>query len=275
LRSRFFASLLIGLLVVAPFAVPISAGTTDAIRTANFFYGYDVDSSSVTYCRVEGANGAVWDPAPIPNSIKIKTTGSQNTPTAVTASSAPFALISVGDILVSANSNQFAPDVVVVIVKTDNDNVTVSSNVNWSTDAQGNTGRTFGWYKNRCGTAATDGWIDVSAGTIKRFNVKLEQGDIDGLDWRIECKGSELDAQPEVVYPGTATTCGPAGASTVTGGYCRFANAVKATSDGRASVRDETPWAACRIGVKFQSTDASETTTALERVSGSVTLARQ
>jgi hypothetical protein len=149
-------------------------------------------------------------------------------------------------------------DVRVVIVRTDADNVTLSAPVTWETDAQGNTGRTFSWYKTRCGTGATDGWIDVSAATVKVFRWQFEQGDIDGLEARLECRTANLDQQPTVVFPGVATA--DCGAGTVESGYCRYATA---GITGRYDIRDENPWASCRIGFKYQSSDASDTSAEL------------
>lgn len=274
MRPRFLCALMACLLTVGP-AGFLPAQQTQAIRVANYAVAYDVDSATATYCRVEGAQGAIWDPAPIPVGPKVKTTGSSASLTAVTASTGPFALVSVGDLVVSSNGNLSSPDVRVVIARADADNVTLSSAVDWSTDAQSGTGRTFGFYKTRCGTTSADGWVDVSGSTKKTFYVALEQGDLDSLDWKIECRISNLDQHAVPVYPGTATTCGSDGTSTASGGYCHFLNAIKGTDAARFFITDDNVFTSCRIALKYGSTDTADTTTNLERVTAAVSAVRQ
>lgn len=255
-------------------ALPVASARADDNRTALFLWKYDVDSSSVAYCRMEGLGGDPFAgniPGPGP---RIKTTGSSTSVAAVTAGTNPFALLSVGDaVVVRRSATTGAVDVVVITVKTDADNVTVDAAVDWSTDAQGNVGTAFSWRKTVCGTTASDGWIDLHGATGKLLVVEFNQGDIASLEWRVEGRvATPLGYGAAVeLYPGTATTCGRDG--TVVSGYCDFV-AAKAGLAGRHAVFDLTPWDSFRLGFKYLTSDTSDAGANLEQVTAYIVVSQ-
>ena len=241
-----------------------SAASAQEQFSAGFMNLYDVDSSTLTYCVMTGRGG---DPfaGPIPVQGRIKTTGSSTTVTEVTTGSNPFTAVAVGDTLV-VDRGQGNVDTVIVTVRTDAANVTVSSAVNWENSGNG---RTFGFYDQTCGTGATNGWISVTQGTITNLTLQYDQGDLDALWVRWECKTGATGAQPVILYPGESDGCG---GGTLDTGHCSFATPGLTS---RLSVVDTvTSFSQCRIGVRYNTTDTSDAGAAIEQVTGTVTLTR-
>jgi hypothetical protein len=234
-------------------------GRADEDRTANVMVRFDVDSATATYCRVTGQGG---DPmgASLPGPDRVTTSGSSTTVT----SAAGFGDLDADDIIIVSRALTTGVTDVrrVVGAPATTSSLTIDAAIDWTG------GFAWRYLKQTCGTGTTDGVIDVSGRTKKRFEVAFEQGDIDGLEWRLECRGAGIGATWQVVFPGAATACG---AGSVASGYCRFATATAGIA-GRYSVVDEAPWQSCRIGFKYQSSDASDAAGALEIVNASITV---
>lgn len=159
--------------------------------SAYSFLRFDVDSDSYVYGKIIGTFGRAVDPAPISAQGKIQTSGSSVTVTATdAANTAPFAEVAVGDIIV-VDRGTGVTDVRAVATRTDADNITVDTAVNWSG------GFTFSYYKAVTGTAATVGWIDVSGADEVLVTVKWEQGDLaTSLDYIVQGRDNSLNPQP-------------------------------------------------------------------------------
>jgi hypothetical protein len=233
--------------------------------SASFMNLYDVDSATTTYCVMKGRGG---DPfaGPIPVQGNIATSGTSTTVDEVTTGSNPFTNVAVGDTII-VDRGQGNVDAVVVTARASAAEITVSSSVDWE---NGGDGYPFGYYDQTCGTSATAGWIDVSKGTIFNITVQYEQGDLDALLVRWECKTSAIGAQPVILYPGENDGCG--GGGTYDSGYCSFATP---GISARLSVVDSsTTFSQCRLGVRYASTDTSDAGTDLEQVTGTLTVTR-
>lgn len=230
-------------------------------KTGTLFYKFDLDSTSFTYCKVTGLNGAAIDAKPIPNDFKIKTTGSSTSVTENTASTNPFTLLSAGDILVVQRIDG-TTDVREIVTRTDAANVVIDSAVDWSG------GFFFGWFKQSCGITATDGWIDVQGAESVGITFMLEQVNVTGgIDVRWECKDSSFANNPVIVYPGETDGCG---GGTLSSGNCNFTTA---GITSRTKVVLYESWSACRLGVKIGSADDGDDTGAnLERINGTVSI---
>jgi hypothetical protein len=124
------------------------------------------------------------------------------------------------------------------------------TSVNWS------------WKDQQCGTAATSGWIDVSAMDGKTFVIQYEQGDGD-ISVRFECKDAYLGAQPNIIYPGEGSDCGVGG--TLTSAQCVY-TAANVGITNRIKLVAWEPYQMCRVGVKLTGADASDVGANLEQI---------
>lgn len=242
--------LILALLVLA--AAPAFAQQQE---TGIYNVKYDVDSTSLTYCTVTGQQGSPFG-SPNVGPSRIQTSGSSTTVTEVTASSAPFTLLSVGDIIFvkrPGTTEAYTTDTAIITAKASGSSITIDSAVDWSA------GYAFTWLKTNCGTGATNGWIDVNGYSEKTFVVQWDQGDLDSLDWLIECKSSAPGAQPVQVYPDN-------------GGGAAYRNFAVAGHEARTAYITSYPWAACRVGFKAHASDASDAGANLEQFSASVML---
>lgn len=258
---------LLALALALVLALPIAGTGQVQSLAANFTYRYDVDSATLTYCRLEGANNDPYAGSRLGQGT-IKTTGSSTSVTTGVAAAGPFIDSAVGDVLsVLRQSASGSPtDNVVITVRTDDNNVTVDQAVDWSAVAPA-TGFSWRTWKLRCGTTDNDGWIDVGGARTALLTVQYDQGDLDALRVRFECKGYGLGAAPVIVYPGEASDCGLGG--TLSTDRCSFATA---GATARLSiVVDPNHFGACRIGLAFAATDTSDAGANLERVTASVT----
>lgn len=235
----------------------------DAVKTANFTYNYDVDSTSLTYCRLEGQNNDPFSGA-IPGRSRIKTTGSSATVAEYTTGGAPFTDVAVGDVLIVPVAG--VPTFRNVIAKASAASITVDVAINLS--AAG--GYTWTFRKAICGTAVTDGWIDVKGANYVLLTSQFEQGDITSLRVRFECKTDGLGAEPVIVYPGESSDCGIGG--TLSTDRCDFANASKGINSRLSVVLSPAGYSMCRIGFAYDTADASDAGSNLERVIGTITL---
>ena len=218
-------------------------------RVANYALLYDLDSTSIIYCRVTGENGDPFG-GPIRADQKLKTSGSSATVVSNTASSSAFLLVSVGDILV-VDTGVGTTQRRIVTAKASDDSLTVNAAVDWSA------GYKFGFLKQACGSTATDGWIDFPAGYDQKlisFHLTQINGVTGGIDMRVECKGGEQDAQPRRVYPTTTST--DCGGGTSAGGFCNFTTAGITTGDFDVLVVE--PRRACRVGLLIHTSETAE-----------------
>lgn len=211
---------------------------------------YDLDSTSTIYCRVEG---------PQKGTGKLKTSGSSQNVTENTAGTNPFNGIRAGDVLEVdptplANSTQH--DIAYIITRTDSANVVVNPAVDWSA------GYPFSYWTQDCGTAITDGWIDVSGFERAKITVLIKQMDATAVLWRVECKDAGPESAPNVVYPGQSSDCGPSG--TLSSGFCSFTSATDFAGNQAVDVPEIEK--DCRVGMKIDTDDGADTTTHAEQI---------
>lgn len=244
--------LISGLLLLVP--ISVSAQT---IKSANYTYRYNLDSTAIIYCKVTGQNGSPFaDAGARAGTARIKTVGSNVAVSAQTAGQNPFAAIAVNDIIIV--KRPLGPDDVrVVATRTDADNITVDLAVDWSTNT---TGFEFRWLQTTCGTTDADGWVEAGGGQrVKTVTFLLQQisGVVGGIDVRIECKGQSLGALPTPVYPVTATaSCAP---GTNASGFCNFTTAGITTGRFIVSIPRDTSCGQVRLGMLIHTSDAADT----------------
>lgn len=210
----------------------LPAQDTGAERIANFLYKYELDATTLTYCRLVGRNsdpfaGTIQGPA------RVKTTGSSTSVTENTTGQNPFANVAVGDLITVQRTPGGAVDTRVVVTRTDAANITVEAAVDWTG------GFEFRYKTLQCGTTATDGWVDASGSnqiTIT-YNI-VQQNTTTGIDMRGECRGPGIGAQAVQVFPATG-----------------FQTDTTATIANQHSYLVSGRWSACRLGVKITSTD--------------------
>lgn len=234
-------------------ALPAAAGSD---QTANFAILYGLDSTDPIYCVVTGNNGNPFG-GPIQGLKNITTTGSSATTDAVTASDAPFKSVVAGDLLMVAK-----PDgttlLRVVISKASNDQVVVNSA--WDLSQTGGWG--FTYLKTICGTAATDGWIDVS--NADSFDITFELDQVNatgGVNVQVQCMTAGVNASPVQVFP----AC--------TSGSCNTVqNYATAGVAGATTVAVSFPYQKCRVAVDIATADdGDDLTTNEERIDISIT----
>jgi hypothetical protein len=244
------------LLFVAPFLF-----SAEMQKSANFSYHFDVDSATSTYVRMAGQNGDPFGGS-IAGPGTVKTVAGPTTAVVENVvGSNPFRDVGVGDVIVVSRTTN-ARDVVVVTAKASDAAITVDPAVTW--DA----GFAWRWWDSQSGTTVNDGWISVGSGSLIGVTVQYEQGDLDALKVRFECRGDWLGAQPVVLYPGESSDCGPGG--TLAAGFCEFATP---GITARFSITDTAPiYSSCRVSLSFKTTDVSDVGANLERIVAAVTV---
>jgi len=234
-------------------------------QVANFFLLYDLDATSITYCRVVNLNG---DPFGGPITVtlgKLKTSGSSTTVVDETASTNVFASAAVGDIIV-ANTGDETTKYGVITAKASDASLTIHAARDWSA------GYKFGLLRPTCGTAATSGWIDFPAkyeNKVIGFHLKQISGVTGGIDMRVECKGGYPDAAANPVYPASSSsTCG---GGTNASGFCNFTTAGITT--GNLDVMVDEAHRSCRVGLLIHTSETAEAVEAdNERITVGLTL---
>lgn len=204
-------------------------------NVASFAIRYDVDSATMTYCRMEGANGSPWG-APNQAIGRIVTAGSTTTVTEETAGQLPFTGMSVGDVLlINAGLYQYVRSIVTYTSA-------ASIVVDEALDITG--GASFSWYNLACGTAVTSGWVDVAPGTDKTLTVQYNAGNLtDGLDVLWQCRTAGPDAQPIQVYPASGVMNLPTAGAAIGTGLVIYEQ-----------------WSSCRVGLAFHTADPADVT---------------
>lgn len=251
-------------LLLTPFLnQPLAA---QEVKKATVLYQFDVDSGTENFVKLTGADGTVFGADRVVQTAgaKISTSGSSTTVSATTALTVPFADLGVGDIILVKIGPDAAPSIRYITAKASGDSVTVNTAIDLSADA---TGYFFKWRKKVSGTTAADGWFDVStlSPLDRTITVQYDQGDLDALLVRWQCRVRSLDTQPVTVYPGESDGCGTGG--TLASGFCSFATA---GVDSRLAVVVGGKWDECRVGLKFAASDASDAGANLEQVTVTV-----
>ncbi len=223
---------------------------------ANFTYLYDLDASSLTYCVLAGQGGDPWG-AWLPGPGTIETSGSSATITGVDTDADVFEFVDVGDAIYVAlpNGTTYTLN---VVTNADADTITVDTAVNLDVDG----GYVWSWKDLTCGTAATDGWITVADAFSLTMTVQFDQGDLDTLDVAWYCKGAGAGAGPVRVYPGPNSDCGDGTLST---DVCQL-------TEGQvlATQIEINNFSACRMGMKYGSSDASDSGANLEQITATI-----
>jgi hypothetical protein len=228
------AILLAALLLVSP------TWAQDGKRTANLVVGFDVASTTMNYPAMVGARGDPWGDS-FKVLIPIDTTGSSTTVDAVTAATAPFADLAVGDLLIVRRDNSVT-DMVWITAKATDDQVTVSSAVDWSA------GYVFEWRDLVSGTGTDSGWISISGFKSVQMTVQYEDGDLTGLDVVWECKEASYFSEPVQVYPGPSDTCGY---GTLNTNVCTYST----TGDRQSVGLPVNLFSYCRVGLAYRTAD--------------------
>lgn len=186
----------------------------------------DVSAVAYTYCAMLGASGSPFG-NPLVGPARIKTTGLSADVTEVTAGTNPFALLAVGDMLLVRRSPNYV-DRVVITVKANDANVTVSTPVNWSA------GYSFSWLDKACGTTVTDGWFQVGVFTTVETQVEWITKNATSLEMQTECAmGAGL---PTVVLTDSLTAVVNWSQVVTAGVYDRCRLGIKITGDTGAQV---------------------------------------
>lgn len=232
--------LLLALALLLASAVPGLAQANTAYFTIN--YDVAVEQPTFTYCTMDGSRGDPFQ-EPIPVAIPIETVGSSTTVTAVTALSAPFANVDIGDrIFVRLGSGTDQTEQRTVITNADDDTITVDTAVDWSA------GFEFSYLALVCGTSADDGWINVTSLDTIQMTVEYAAGDMTGLDVVYECKeGGGVNSVPVQVYPGPSSDCG---FGTLNTDVCTLV-----LSDVLTRKIPENIFSFCRVGLAWRTAD--------------------
>lgn len=249
----------LGLLALcAPLAAPQSV-------SGNLAHQYDVDSASLTYCVLTGQNDDPFATARV-GTAAIKTVGTSTTVAELTASTNPFASLSVGDTLIVTRDASAipVPQTVTIIAKASAASITVSGA---GLTLTGSLGHQFTWLKQTCGTTTSSGWATVSGYALVSMTLQYDQGDLDGLRVRWECRPAGVGVQPVIIYPGESSDCGLGG--TLSTDRCNFATA--GVTSRLTVLVEGNPFAQCRVGLAFAATDTSDAGAAIEQVTVAIT----
>lgn len=168
---------------------------------ATLFAVYDADATDPTYGKFTGVNGDAFG-APIRVNVPIETSGSSTTVTAVTASSAPFASVGVGDMLLTRTSPGATQAIRYVTARASADSITVNSAINLDVDG----GVSFDWRDFTSGTTSADGWVtlDKQGGLVV---VHLTQINATSVIVNVQGgKSSVAGTIPVPLYPDPADT---------------------------------------------------------------------
>lgn len=239
-------------------SLPTYAANT---QSANFMVGYDLDSTSLTFCRVTGADGGpfgTW----ISGRYPIVTVNSSVTTDEVTDTD-PFGPVLINDVL-QVDLGTGSQNVLVRTIATRASASQITVSTAWNID-NSDAGYLFTWKKTTCGTTAADGWIDVSGWDQVGIAFSIEQVNATGgIDVQMQCKTGAVNAQPIQVFP-----------SCTTGACNTFQNYTAATIASTTYAVGSEGYAQCRLGVKINSADdGGDLTTNAERLNGELYLSK-
>jgi hypothetical protein len=237
-------------------------------KVANAMIRYDVDNAytAPVYCRSTGVGGT-------PFGAPIAGPGLVAAATSTTATAAPLGTelswlpVAVGDI-VFVRTSPSNVDTRAVVAKASSDSLTLDAAATWAA-----TGLQYSYFKTECGTAVTSGWIDTGAADRISMTIQYEQGDLDALEWRFECKQAGIDSAPVIVYPSKGDGCGNGATQAITN-WCETPVANIGIAS-RFTWVEFGSWAQCRIGVGYKTSDAADAAgTTLEKVTGSIIVSK-
>jgi hypothetical protein len=262
---------------VAAFTVPARA---EVIEVTEFplAIAWDLDATTFNYPTVQGIQDAAIAAttrvegalSTISSRVPIVTSGSSTTVSALTALSAPFNAIQVGDMIKVRTVGVTRPDVInavegeqvvwlSVVAKASGDSITVDRAVNLGT-----AGIPFEWRRAYIGGQIGRGWIPMRGFDRVKFSVWLAgTTDTAGFNVRVECRddvqgqdtGSNVVVAPSHTAATAAEQCG-AGALAAADQSCLYSDAVVTAGLGKATFTvDAAPWYECRVGVRINTAD--------------------
>lgn len=212
--------ILTGLLILAMAALPVSTVAQPGVsRTRTILFAeYDLDSTTAISCSYGPPRTIL---------IPITTSGSSTTVAAVTSGSAPYNLVSVGDlIMVNITSPGAAGSATVntriVTARASADSITVDTAITIPA-----TGLTFQYQKRTCG--ADSGWVSVE--NVKLFTIatQLDQISVGANSIRFQIQGRYLTESNLYtsfnLWPGTDSATADCGGGTFASGYCTYTTA--------------------------------------------------
>ena len=220
---------------------------------ANATIEFDIDSNTLTYFKMNGLNGNPFGPD-IQGQSTIQTAGSNTTVTEFVAGALPFTLLAVGDAIFVRRPDGTV-DRRIIVAKASGASITINTPVDWTG------GFAFTWRDLLSGTAVTDGWISASAAAATTFHIQYDQGDLNTLAVRVECRGGYPGALPIQVFPACA-----AGACATEQAYTTVGIASRSTF-----VVVDPVFTECRVGLRYTTTDTSDAGANLESVTVGVT----
>lgn len=192
--------------------------------TVTFFEAYDVSSTSLIYCKfIPPRTGQGF----------ITTTGSSTTWTAVGAAT-PFLGLAAGDELTVIPGMTGTPIVRYIQTATSSTSIVVAGSA--ADLSNGGAGYAFTYRTRSCGTASTDGWVDVGSLGGRPLTLQIIVATINAtsLTWSLEGRvaGRNTTATtivPEIVYTGTGSQF-----ITITEGVSAIRLGIKINTDGGA-----------------------------------------
>jgi hypothetical protein len=210
------------LTVAALAALPLtSSAQINRSAAVALVANYNLAATSYTYSFFRGPDDGNADPlgSGVKWPSKVKTTaGAQATIEAFTASSAPFAALVAGDLLMFPNAptvpNTGASGFVnvqgrtqrqerVIVTATDANNVDVDTAIDLSQDA---TGYNFYWKKFVTGVETTDGWFSVGNFDGVEFDIQVTTIAATSIDYSIECRHAGVNAAAKQLDVGSISS---------------------------------------------------------------------
>lgn len=176
----------------------------ESLRTANIAFKYDISATSFTYCAYTGRQGDPFG-APIAGHDKIKTVGSSATVTEYTASSGPFDVVSVGDILVVTNlatATPFQTAYRLITAKASSASITVDTAIDLSATG----GYTWTYLKQSCGTTANDGWIPAGTDRTRLIEWQIDTINATSIEVQMQGRVAGANSNPVTLFPVTGAT---------------------------------------------------------------------
>jgi hypothetical protein len=219
-------------LLFLPFLLALALPAAGAEQVITYFnIQYDLDSATTTYCSVTGPHDGYG------------TVTSSGT-TVTGSASDSFTGLAATDVLLVGTQ------MATITAVASGTSLTVSAAPTTAFAAQ-----PWKWYDTTCGTAATNGWVNVSGWNDKTAIIQVEAGATtsNSLDVVWECKGSSPVSSALQVFPDNW----PSGVGTVA--VTSFLDANFGTKQGRRAIRIPEPWSECRIGMLLTD-DSSDAT---------------
>lgn len=184
-------------------ATPVMA---QQVRLGYMALRYDLDATSITYCRSEGKNGDPFGP-PMSRDYLVDNAGSETAVTSATADQDVFLGMARGDVMfITVAAVQYPRG---VLTYTDTENIVVDEAIDLSAADY-----PFTWRRNNCGTAVTDGWVNIGGMDDVTVGIFLKQyvGDGNGIDFRLEGTVQTPDGTTNIVqlWPTDKTVDGAA-----------------------------------------------------------------